>query len=164
MAYWLWNFWLEFFLPFLALTLCLPIDGVSIMLRPLQQSNFLIDGPFLVYFFFIFVFSIQLVVNKFFWLIVGFELWISGDRCPPNSWGCGFGVVGRAATYDTRDLQFESQHRQSFQMSVNCKLKKDEHKERLAKIGTFQKMHSKLKFIHIQTSSWPMIISPNQLP
>ena len=47
------------------------------------------------------------------------------------AWGSGGGSVGRAVASDTRDLQFEYQHQQSFmyQFLLNRKDKKEMEKE-----------------------------------
>ena len=54
----------------------------------------------------------------------------------------GCGTVGRVVASDTRDPQFESQHRQLSISNVHiCQLqfRKDENKEREAGIGTLKK-------------------------
>ena len=46
-------------------------------------------------------------------------------------WGSGCGSVGRAATSNSRDLRFESNHRQKIILNIYCQLYwKDENKER----------------------------------
>ena len=55
----------------------------------------------------------------------------------------GCGAVGRMVASDTRDLRFESQHRQLSILNVHiCQLqfRKDENKEREAGIGTLKKV------------------------